>query len=81
MGCSLTSRPAPLSCGAFPFLHPRRQRDGLPAPSFTRDIPDPDRVGHPPRPSKPWCVRVTSPYQVNPGAQGCGVGVQDPPQA
>lgn len=22
MGCSLTSRPAPLSCGAFPFLHP-----------------------------------------------------------
>lgn len=47
MGCSLTSRLAPLSCGAFPFLHPRRQRDELPAPSFTWDIPDPDRVGPP----------------------------------
>lgn len=47
MGCRLTSRPAPLSCGAFPFLHPRRQRDELPAPSSARDIPDPDRVGRP----------------------------------
>ncbi|XP_023790211.1 beta-2-syntrophin [Cyanistes caeruleus] len=47
MGCSLTSCPAPLSCGAFPFLQPRRQWDGAGSSSFTRDVPDPDRVGPP----------------------------------
>lgn len=70
MGCSLTSRPAPLSCGAFPFLHPAGSGMSCQLrPSFGTSL------------TQAGCVGVMSLYQINPGAGGCGVGVQDPPQA
>lgn len=54
--------------------------DELSALSFTRDIPDPDRVG-PPEDTASLGVGGSHQDQINPGAQGCVVEVQDLSQA